>query len=953
MSQEESRGFLCAHCRDRHNTINEARECASTRPLDDSPPIPDTGRVVLEPDWTRLAGPDAIARSLLIRNESAIPGPWSGAERVVINSSSPASAQQLAATLARLHSARANRQRVVFQLEGALPEATTSLDLPLTELNPEVELPNEVLLHLVLSNSVDARDPSSPSIHGIDLAVAAGARPSVGDETGDIVAPDGTPLWCDGGRLQTIPIDHTGGIGVVPLVHLVAGILRPTTCASVSSDLAPDQVEAVASLDGGARIVAPAGSGKTRVLTERARHLVQDIGVQPSTLCLVAFNVRARAEMQDRTTDLDNLGIRTLNGLALAICRGTGPFRPRQGSRLHVIDERAVRSHLRELVQPPRRAMTDPFAAWIEAFGACRLGLRDPNEVEQDFDGDVPGLADVLAAYRSRLAQRDELDFDEQIIGAIQVLLTDPAARSTARKACGLLLIDEFQDLTPAHLLMLRLLAGPASDVFGVGDDDQTIYGYAGASPSWLIDFAKWFPGSGCHDLHVNYRCSPEVVEAASNLLTHNRRRIPKQIRPAPGRADAGPEDMSPLRRVVANDPVESLAGIVEDMLEDGTQPEHIVVLSRVNATLLAPMLKLRASGVATTTPIDGTYLNRTGVAAALAWLGLATSPDGRLRADNLTVGARRPPRGLSPRVVEWIAEQPSIEQIRRLASRLRTERDQLKVEGIADDIEMIRDLAAEGADSAQILTAIRDQIGLGGALESRLDASRRSLDRSSHGDDLDALISVAHLQPVPTEFPSWLARQLDGTRSFDEADGVRLSTIHRVKGMEWPRVVVYGVDEGLFPHRLSSDVEEERRILHVAITRSSQQTVIISSPRASSFLDELDQPAPPAPPEPFHQTRPSRPPAAKRKSSRRKATAEAVVLSEADSGLRDRLREWRSRTARTKGVPAYVVLDNRTIDALAASRPADDVALLSVSGIGPAKLETYGEEILAMVADA
>ncbi len=952
MSQDESRGFLCAHCRERHITIDQARECASTRPIDDSPPIRVTGRVGLEPDWARLAGPDAIARGLLIRSESAIPDPWSGAERVSLSSASPTSAEHMAGTLSRLHTARTNRQRVVVQLDGTLPAAAAALDLPLAQLSPEVELPNEALIHLILSNAVDARDLSSPSIHAIDLAVAAGARPATGDETGDVVASDGTPLWCDGGRLQTIPIDRTEGVGVVPLVHLVAGILGPTACVSVSSDLAPDQVEAVASLNGGARIVAPAGSGKTRVLTERARHLVLDLGVQPSVVCLVAFNVRARAEMQERTTDLDNLEVRTLNSLALAICRGTGPFRSRQGSSLHVIDERAVRSHLRELVQPPRRAMTDPFAAWIEAFGACRLGLRDPHDVEQDFDGDVPGLAGVLAAYRNRLAQKDELDFDEQIIGAIQVLLTDPAARATARKACGLLLIDEFQDLTPAHLLMLRLLAGPASDVFGVGDDDQTIYGYAGASPSWLIEFTKWFPGSGCHDLHVNYRCAPEVVEAASNLLTHNRRRIPKQIRPAPGRADAGPGEISPLHRVVASDPVDSLAGIVDDMLDDGTQPEHIVVLSRVNATLLAPMLKLRSAGLVTTTPIDGTYLNRTGVAAALAWLDLATSADGRLRPENLTVAARRPPRGISPRVVEWIAEQSSIEQIRRLASRLRTERDQLKIEGVADDIGTMRGLAAEGADSAQILAAVRDQIGLGGALETKLDASRRSLDRSSHGDDLDALISVAHLQPDPTEFPSWLGRQLEGARNFDDSDGIRLSTIHRVKGMEWPRVVVYGVDEGLFPHRLSSDVEEERRILHVAITRSSRQTVIISSPRVSSFLDELDKPAPPAPPEPFHPTPPTRPSMAARKTSRRKAAAVAVVLSEADSGLRDRLREWRSKTARARGVPAYVVLDNRTIDAIAAARPADTVALLAISGIGPTKLETYGESILALVAE-
>ena len=131
----------------------------------------------------------------------------------------------------------------------------------------------------------------------------------------------------------------------------------------------------------------------------------------------------------------------------------------------------------------------------------------------------VSGLGEVAVQYRDALRRAGETDFDDQVIGAIERLLADPPFRRRAQRAARILLVDEFQDLTPAHLLLLRLLSGPAGGVFGVGDDDQTIYGYNGADPSWLIDFGTWFPGAGDHPLQVNYRCPAGVVEVATSSL--------------------------------------------------------------------------------------------------------------------------------------------------------------------------------------------------------------------------------------------------------------------------------------------------------------------------------------------------------------------------------------------------------------------------------------------------
>ncbi len=299
-----------------------------------------------------------------------------------------------------------------------------------------------------------------------------------------------------------------------------AGALAAFGPNETGATLAPDQLAAVTHAGGAARIIAPAGSGKTRVLTERARHLLRRWGLPGRAITLVAFNKRAADEMVERTPDLPELQVRTLNALGLSML---GRHRPAT-----TIEEREVRTILGSLVDLPRRANADPAAAWIEALSAVRLGMRSPAEVEAELDGDVDGLAEVFDRYRAILADRRVVDFDEQVYGAIEVLLADPSARRAARASCRAMLVDEFQDLTPAHLLLVRLLAGPDGTVFGVGDDDQTIYGYSGASPEWLIDYRRYFPARAstpsrsttaapCASSRRRATCSPTTTGASPN----------------------------------------------------------------------------------------------------------------------------------------------------------------------------------------------------------------------------------------------------------------------------------------------------------------------------------------------------------------------------------------------------------------------------------------------------
>ncbi len=255
----------------------------------------------------------------------------------------------------------------------------------------------------------------------------------------------------------------------------------------------------------------------------------------------VAYNKKAQLELEERTHGLLAPGEHAQRARATGCSPTTTAAAPR------VLDERDVRRMIDDVVPRGRpRANTDRLAPYLEGLTAIRLGLRDPDEVEAERD-DVPGLAGRVRPVPRRAAQqRGAVDFDDQIYRAIEVLLTDGEFRRRVQAGYRHVLVDEFQDLTPAHVLLLRLLATPGLDVFGVGDDDQVIYGHAGADPAFLIDFEQLFTGAAAHPLEVNYRCPVAVVDAAKALLGYNDFRVPKEIRPGP---DADPDPHCARRR--------------------------------------------------------------------------------------------------------------------------------------------------------------------------------------------------------------------------------------------------------------------------------------------------------------------------------------------------------------------------------------------------------------------
>lgn len=894
-----SRAISCGYCGGTHSTVAQVRRCwaraggavakATHGTGADPTDTPSSGA-----GGQNIAGRVVLGRSVLVNPGHMPPDAW-------------AKCRRWDRDIDGLEMAWRQRTPLVIELDGDPPEPGAVSD-PVWSLTPGFSLPGEKLRFFAFANAVDARK-THPRWAWRDIAVGLGASPGA---IADVVLPGGEDAFCDGGPLRwQAAVD---GAAVISRVALQAGSLVPFGSNETDAELSEDQKAAVTLPCGSARIIAPAGSGKTRVLTERARHLMRKWNLPVDAVTLVAYNKRAADEMAARIGDLPGLQIRTLNSLALSVVN--------RARHVTTAGEAEVRALLGRLVDFPRRANTDPAVAWIEALSRVRLGLEDPGQVEADYAGDVDGLPSVLESYRLLLADRKMVDFDEQIYSAVETLLRQPEIRSSARASCRVLLVDEFQDLTPAHLLMIRLLAGPAGDVFGVGDDDQTIYGYAGASPEWLIDYRRYFPGAQDQQLTVNYRCPPGVVTSAATLLGHNRRRVAKEVAARTGRVHA----KSDLRIVTSQDAVEATVRRVEELLGGGAASADIAVLSRVNASLVPVQVALMEGSVRVRPAVGESYLLRSSVAATLAWLRLATiEPRHRSPAD-VAAAARRPARGLSPRLVEWIAEQRDDSGWRRLGGRL-SGRDAAKVASFASDLATLSRLASK-ATTARVLRELRDEVGLDRAMAA-LEGAHRRLDRSAQSDDLDALVAIARLHPEPRSFEAWLRAVLARPGA---GDGVTMASIHAVKGQEWPHVVVHDVTSGVLPHRLADDVEEERRILHVAVTRASQSATVVAGEPSSVFVSEMLTPWT-APDEPVGEPETSSPPA---------ESTEAAAFAA--------LRAWRTQRAQSDKKPAYVYLTDATLHAICSALPADIEGLSALKGLGPAKLQKYGAEILSVL---
>jgi DNA helicase-2/ATP-dependent DNA helicase PcrA len=684
--------------------------------------------------------------------------------------------------------------------------------------------------------------------------------------------------------------------------------------------LDPEQREVATALEGPVRVLAGAGTGKTRAITHRIAYGVASRAVVPSEVLAVTFTTRAAGELRQRLAALGAAGVqaRTFHSAALRQARYFWPqvfggeLPGIAASKLALVGEAVGRSRLRAGPADLR-----DLASEIEWAKVCNVRPDDYPALAppagRAVDGyDAATVARVYSAYEEVKRSRNRIDMEDVLLCAAAVLAEDERVGSAVRRQYRWFVVDEFQDVNPIQSTLLDLWLGGRDELCVVGDPAQTIYSFAGATADHLLDFPRKFPGTTTVTLSRNYRSTPEVVSAANTVMSAQGGSAAVALRAVRGSG-------SKVRCKGYADEVAEAAAIgvaIETAVAGGTPAADIAVLFRINAQSEAFEEALAERSVPFVVRGADRFFERPEVKQAIALLR------GAARADDSTTAGGRAPTDLVSDVTDilssmgWTGDPPA----GRGAAR--------------DRWESLRALLSMAAD----ISSAHDAVDLG---QFVTELRRRS---------------EAQHAPV--------------------ADGVTLATLHTAKGLEWPVVFLAGMHEGTMPivHAdTPAAVDEERRLLYVGVTRAMDRLEISwsaarspggrGSRSPSRFLEGLLDPE--------HRRSGSRSATGTRPRPRKAAAVAHCRVcarpltdvrerklgrcsdcpSTYDEDVFDALRQWRREQASLDKVPAYCIFTDATMTALAELQPDDVTALGRVPGIGPSKVDKYGDEILALCA--
>ena len=628
------------------------------------------------------------------------------------------------------------------------------------------------------------------------------------------------------------------------------------------SALNPAQREAVVHTGGPLLVLAGAGSGKTRVIAHRIAWLVLDQGVDPARVVAVTFTNKAAREMRERVAgilgdDAPTPWIGTFHGLCLRMLR-------RDGARVG-LDPGFVIYDTDDQTALVRRILKD--AGVDDAAGSARAFLsrisRAKNAMESPaaaaaraFSPDSRLHAEVYAAYEEGLARARAVDFDDILLKALALL---DESRSDLRERyaerCLHLLVDEYQDTNRPQYLLVRALTSAHHGVFVVGDEDQSIYRFRGAEIRNILDFERDHPGAAVVKLEQNYRSTGTILDAAGAVIANNTARKGKSLWTDNDRGERidvfhAPDDRAEAAWVAGHVRREALRRPHEDF----------AVLYRTNAQSRPFEEIFRRDRIPYQIVGAMQFYERREVKDVLAYLKLAINPGD-------DVSFRRivnvPGRGIGDTTVEVVeaearaAGTPLLAAARRLVERgaLGTRPHRL----VAEFVEIMDKLASRAAvEPAPIV------------IEGVVEAIRYEawLEKSYPGEGFDRMENVRSLVSAAVEYEReveepTLVGFLDRSALVSDADevgarpGVTLMTVHNAKGLEFPVVFLAGLEENVFPHSRSrgsdEDVEEERRLCYVAITRARERLYLSRAmsrlqqgvPQAnapSRFLEEIPE---------------------------------------------------------------------------------------------------------------
>ena len=627
------------------------------------------------------------------------------------------------------------------------------------------------------------------------------------------------------------------------------------------SGLNDAQRRAVATTEGYVRVIAGAGSGKTRALSRRFAYLVNELGILPGNILCVTFTNKSANEMRQRihqlTGDNDTGYINTFHGFCDAVLREDSHAVQYPRSLL-VLDNSDIDAMLRIIYEERGLTLRDmTFSAARDMIEIQKLFKRPDyyqdmitmslDTLKEKYDrADTP--ADII--FYGYLYQEKKcfgLDYNDLIKFSLYIFRQRPDIRLKWQQRLEYIMIDEFQDIDQLQYELMEVLCGYHKNLFIVGDPDQTIYTWRGADVKYLLDFDKKFPGTQTILMVENYRSTPEILAVANSLIDKNRNRIKKELKPIL------PAETPVVCHFAQTQEAEArwMAGEMRRLHEAGTPFRDMTVLYRAHYVTRAVEEVLLEEKIPYTIYSGVQFFDRMEIKDALSYLRMIAYKDDL----SFRRIANVPKRNLGKRRMEFLqeyAEQRGCLLYQALLDNL--EDPIIKGTGAGKFISLIESFAAgyEGRPVSEVLSAILNESGYEKML--RTEGSQERLDNLAELKQSVYEYETTCGEEVTLEHYLARAALFTNADTAEQGDRVKLMTVHAAKGLEFPCVFLCGMNEGVFPSRkvrTRQAMEEERRLAFVAVTRAEKELYLSEadgrnfdgSPRyPSRFLLDIDE---------------------------------------------------------------------------------------------------------------
>jgi DNA helicase-2/ATP-dependent DNA helicase PcrA len=584
------------------------------------------------------------------------------------------------------------------------------------------------------------------------------------------------------------------------------------------------QYDAVTTTEGPLLVLAGAGTGKTRVITYRIAHLINNIGVPAHNILAVTFTNKAAGEMKDRIMQLvdrdnSNIWIGTFHSICLRLLRTDG-HKAGLAAGFGILDQDDRLALFREIVKKlniDTKKYTPKKYMWhISSYKNSRMYVEGKRPDE--FFHKIP---DVYDLYQKRLQEQNLIDFDDMLAITIRMLQKNEDVREYYRGVFQYILVDEYQDTNDIQFMFLRLLAGTDGNLCVVGDDDQSIYGWRGADIRNILDFDKVYEGTKTVRLVENYRSRPQILASANMLIRNNKLRKGKDL--LAFRDEGGVVEVMPVSS--ESDESDFVVSNIQNYLSKGVRGKEIAVLYRTNAQSRNFEVMLNRIGVPYKVIGGIGFYQRREIKDILSYLRFFDNPYDSV---SFRRSVKSPVKGIGDATINKVGDYAAGKGISILDALIELSPSMRGAQkrGFEPYIELFSELSGETKISSMVKTVIdrtqyKDYV-------KKYEDEQEAEKRIGNLDELyNAAVSFEEMNRTADVADFLAATAISTSVDEDPGDCVQLMTIHSAKGLEFECVFLSGLENGLFPLHGSleepDELEEERRLCYVGVTRAKQ----------------------------------------------------------------------------------------------------------------------------------